>query len=169
MITRAFSTNGHSLDFRILISIKSEYAQKIVSGEKRVEIRKQFSMKWSGCRVSIYASGQKHSIVGEAFIKNVVYDKPENVWEKFHNQIGCTKEEFDKYTESKSEVYAVVLENAIPYEKAISLREASSLAKKKLCPPQNYYDLNRNTKWAEAVSISALLQNSFRMKDTILI
>lgn len=168
-IARAFSMNGHSLGSRILMSIKSEYAKKIVSGTKRVEIRRQFSKKWSGSRVSIYASGIERSIVGEVSIKNVVIDKPNNIWEKFHNQIGCSKKEFDKYTESKSEIYAVELEDAIPYEKTVSLQEASSLAKKKLCPPQNYYDLGNNVKWAEAVSISALLQNTFRIKDPVLI
>ena len=168
-IARAFYMNGHALDSRILMSIKSEYAKQIISGKKRVEIRRQFSKKWSGSRVSIYASGIERSIIGEVSIRNVVVDKPDSIWEKFHSQIGCSKKEFDQYTQSKDEVYAVELENAIPYEKTVSLQEASSLAKKKLYPPQNYYNLSNNIKWAEAVSISALLQNSFRITEPVLI
>jgi predicted transcriptional regulator len=151
------------------MSIKAEHARKVVSGTKKVEIRRSFSKKWTGCKVSIYASGRERSLVGEASIKRVVVDKPENVWERFHDQIGCTKEEFDKYTGSKNEIYAVVLENAIPYQKSISIREVSSLTKEKLRPPQNYYNLNNNIRWAEAVSMGALLQSSFGTRKPILL
>jgi len=168
-IARAFFVNGQSLDSGLLMSIKAEHARKVVSGTKKVEIRRSFSKKWTGCKISIYASGRERSLVGEASIKRVVVDKPENVWERFHDQIGCTKEEFDKYTRSKSQIYAVVLENAIPYQKSISVREVSSLTKEKLRPPQNYYNLNNNIKWAEAVSMGALLQSSFGMREPILL
>jgi hypothetical protein len=62
-----------------------------------------------------------------------------------------------------------VLENAIPYQKSISVREVSILTKEKLHPPQNYYNLNNNIKWAEAVSMGALLQSSFGMREPILL
>ena len=168
-IARAFFVNGHSLDSGILMSIKAEHARKVVSGTKKVEIRRRFSKKWKGCKVSIYASGCERSLVGEASIKRVVVDRPENVWKRFHDQIGCTKEEFDKYTGSKNEIYAVVLENVMPYPKSISLKEVSNLTKEKLRPPQDYYNLNNNIKWAEAVSIGALLQSSFGTREPILL
>ncbi len=168
-IARAFFVDGHSLDNELVMSIKAEYARKVVSGEKKVEIRRSFSKKWTGCKISIYASGRERFLVGEASIKRVVVDKPENVWERFHDQIGCTREEFDKYTRSKSQIYAVVLENAIPYRKSISLREVSSLTKENLRPPQTYYNLNDNIKWAEAVSMGALLQSSFGTREPILL
>ena len=168
-IGRAFFVNGQSLDSGLLMSIKAEYARKVVSGEKKVEIRRSFSKKWTGCKVSIYASGRERSLVGEALISKVIVDKPQNVWDRFNDQIGCTREDFDKYTISKSQIYAVVLENAIPYRKSISLREVSSLTKENLRPPQNYYNLNNNIKWAEAVSIGALLQSSFGMREPILL
>ena len=168
-IARAFFVDGHSLDSGLLMSIKAEHARKVVSGTKKVEIRRSFSKKWTGCKISIYASGRERSLVGEASIKRVVVDKPENVWERFHDQIGCTKEEFDKYAGSKKEIYAVVLENAIPYQKSVSVKEVSSLTKEKLRPPQNYYNLNNNIKWAEAVSMGALLQSSFGTREPILL
>jgi len=130
----------------------------ILSGEKKVEVRRMFSNKWKGSKVSIYASGRERSLVGEALIKEVVVDKPENIWRRFQGQIGCTKEEFDKYTISKNKVYAIVLEDAVPYQKNISIGEISSLLKENLRPPQNYCNLNNNTKWVQAVSLAASLQ-----------
>ena len=49
--------------------------------------RRKFSKKWRGSKVSIYASGNEHSIVGEAFIEKVVVDKPVNVWERFQDRL----------------------------------------------------------------------------------
>jgi predicted transcriptional regulator len=168
-ITRMFSINGNSLDNKVLMSIKAEHAEKVLSGEKKVEIRRKFSKRWTGSKVSIYASRPESSLVGEALISKIVVDKPENVWERFHDQIGCTKEEFNNYTRSLSEIYAIVLENATPYTKSMSICEVSNLTNKKLRPPQNYYNLNNNTNWAEAVSIGALLQGSFRIHEPIML
>jgi predicted transcriptional regulator len=166
-ISRAFSVDGHSLNNRLLISIRAEHAKKVFSGEKKVEIRRRFSKRWTGCKVSVYASGNERCLVGEASISQVVVDNPESIWEKFHQQIGCTREEFDRYTHSLNEIYAVVLENAMPYRKHISLSEVSCLTKKKLRPPQNYYILNNNINWAEVVSIGALLQSRFRSQEHV--
>ena len=119
--------NRQSPECGIVMSIRAKYARKILSGNKKVEVRRMFSKKWKSSKVTIYASGHERSLVGEALIKDVVIDKPENIWERFHDQIGCTKEEFDKYTASKNKVYAVVLEDAVPYQKSISIKELSSL------------------------------------------
>ena len=152
--------NGQFPENGILISIRPKYARKILSGRKKVEVRRMFSEKWEGSKVIIYASGHERSLVGEALIKEVVFDRPENIWERFTGQIGCTKEKFDKYTASKDKVYAIVLEDAVPYRKSISIKEISSLLKENLRPPQNYYNLNNNAKWEQAVSMGVLLQGS---------
>ncbi len=153
--------NGQSTESGIVMSIRPKYARKILSGRKKVEVRRIFSKKWKSSKVIIYASGRERSLVGEALIKDVVVNRPENIWERFSDQIGCTKEEFDKYTASKDKVYAIVLEDAVAYHKSMSIEEISSLLKENLRPPQNYYNLNNNAKWAKAVSLGAVLQGSF--------
>ena len=151
------------------MSIRAKYARKILSGQKKVEVRRMFSEKWKGSKVTIYASGRERSLVGEALIKEVVCDEPGSVWERFSDQIGCTKEDFDKYTASKDKVYAIVLEDPVPYQKSISIGEISSLLKENLRPPQNYYNLNNNTKWAEAVSMGVSLQGIFGTSKPVLL
>lgn len=169
VIAGSFFVNGQSPESGIVMSIRAKYAMMILSGEKKVEVRRMFSKKWKGSKVTIYASGRERSLVGEALIKEVFCDEPENVWERFSDQIGCKKEEFDKYTSSKNKVYAIVLEDAVPYRKSISIGEISGLMKENLRPPQNYYNLSNNTKWAEAVSIGALLQGSFGKMGSVLL
>jgi predicted transcriptional regulator len=148
--------SGQSPEGGIVMSIMARYAKMILSGAKKVEIRRKFSKKWKGSKVIIYASRPERSLVGQALIKDVFFDRPENVWQRFSDQIGCTKEQFDKYTASKNKVYAIVLEGVAAYRKSISIREISSMMKENLRPPQNYYDLGNNTKWAKAVSMGVL-------------
>jgi predicted transcriptional regulator len=161
--------NGQSPECGIVMSIRTKYARKILSGDKKVEVRRMFSKKWKSSKVTIYASGSERSLVGEALIKDVIFDKPENVWERISDQIGCAKEEFDKYTTSKNKVYAIVMEDAVPYRKSISIKEISSLMKENLRPPQNYYNLNNNAKWAKAVSMGALLQGNFGVREPVIL
>lgn len=168
-VARAFFMNGHSLDSKLLMSIRGENARKVVAGKKKVEIRRRFSKKWTGCKVSIYASGRERCLVGEASISRVVVGDPGSIWERFHEHIGCTRAEFDKYTRPLEEIYAIVLEDAIPYRKSISLQEVSNLTQKELQPPQTYCDLSKNTSWAEAVSMGALLQNVLASQDSVLV
>lgn len=168
-IARAFFMNGHSLDSKLLMSIRAEHARKVLSGTKKVEIRRRFSKKWTGSKVSIYASGRERCLVGEVSISKVVVGEPESIWERFHEELGCTKAEFDKYTRPLKEIYAIVLEDAIPYRKSISLQEVSNLTQKKLRPTQSYYNLSKNTNWAEAVSMSALLQGTFSSQSEVLL
>jgi predicted transcriptional regulator len=161
--------NGQSPECGIVMSIRTKYAMMILSGEKKVEVRRMFSKKWKSSKVTMYASGSERSLVGEALIKDVIFDRPENVWKRFSDQIGCAKEEFDKYTISKNKVYAIVLEDAVPYRKSISIKEISSLMKENLRPPQNYYNLNNNAKWAEVVSMGALLQGNFGVREPVIL
>lgn len=163
-LSRAFLLNGHSFDTRMLMSIKPEYAAKVLSGKKKVEIRRKFSNKWSGQRVSIYASRPQSSVVGDALIRQVVLDNPQCIWDKYGGWIGCTKEQFLSYAGSATELYAVILEDVVPYERSISLAEASRAAETSLRPPQSYCALENSKGWAEAVSMGAMLQRGF--KDT---
>lgn len=164
MIAKSFCINGNSLNKELLMSIKSNNARKVLSGKKKVEIRRKFSKKWAGCKVSIYASGPESRLVGEASISKVVVGEPENIWERYQDQVGCTKEEFDRYTGSLGEVYAVVLENPISYHKTISLKEVKNLTRKNLRPPQTYCNLKKNQNWAQAVSIGSFLQSFLARK-----
>ena len=104
-----FSIGGYAIDNRVLISIRPRYAERILNGQKMIEIRRKFSKKWTGHRVSLYASHPIGALVGEATIDGIMEATPEQVWMHFESDIGCTKEEFDTYTESADKIYAIQL------------------------------------------------------------
>ncbi|MCX5644295.1 MAG: hypothetical protein NTZ17_06375 [Phycisphaerae bacterium] len=164
-IARAFSVNGRPFDARMLMSIKPEHAASVLSGKKRVEIRRKFSKEWTGCRVSIYASHPRCSIVGDALMQEVLVDDPDRIWERFGDQVGCTREQFERYAHGIRQLYAIILVDVVPYARTLSLAEASQAVNAPLRPPQSYRSLETSKGWAEAVSIGALLQRSFGQRD----
>ena len=157
-IVRAFSVNGCPFDARMLMSIKPEHAASILSGNKRVEVRRRFSKEWAGCRVSIYASHPRCCIVGDALMREVVVDNPDHIWQRFGDQIGCTRQEYERYAHGARQLYAIILVDVVPYDKSLSLSEACRAVNAALRPPQSYRRLETSKAWAEAVSIGALLQ-----------
>ena len=166
-IARAFSVNGCPFNAGMLMSIKPEHAASVLSGNKRVELRRRFSTEWAGCRVSIYASHPRCSIVGDALMQEVVVDDPDRIWEQFGDQVGCTREQFEHYAHGARQLYAIILVDVIPYAKALSLAEASQAVSTPLHPPQSYRSLETSKGWAEAVSIGALLQRGFGSTDRL--
>ncbi len=152
-----FSVNGFSLSPRLLFSIKSEYAKKIIAGEKNVEIRTRFSKRWVGHRISIYASGKSKELIGEATISNVCAGEPNVIWSRYNKNLGCSYDEYKEYAGNRNEMYAIELENVIPYLHPIPITQIEHLSRQTLNPPQSYLELNDDSPWTRAVSIAGML------------
>lgn len=89
----------------VILSIKPEYVEKIFSGEKRYEYRK-ILFKQNVDIVYIYATRPISQIVGELKIKDIIFDKPKNVWNATKKYAGITKSFFDNYYNGKDKAIA---------------------------------------------------------------
>lgn len=148
----------------LVMSIKPKWVEKIQEGKKIVEIRRKFSKKWKGCRVTIYSSSPKQQLQGYATISDILKDKPGTIWEHFGSELGSSKKEFNHYTESCSQVYAIVLNDFQSYAIPLLLDQLSYfLNNKDLKPPQSHLALEKNELWSGAVSIAELLHGRFRL------
>lgn len=78
----------------VIISIKPEYALKIMTGEKTIELRRRFPVEdVEGGIAIIYASSPIKEIIGYAVIERV-YELPINtLWEKYQDE-ACVSEDF---------------------------------------------------------------------------
>ena len=154
-----FSVGGYSLNNSLLMSVRTRFAQKIMAGEKTVEVRRKFSKNWIGCRVVVYGSGKNGALVGEATIKSVVQDHPKNIWLQFGQRIACSVTEYDQYSSSADQVYAIELGDVLPYRFPIMLQQISQILHQPLRPPQSYFrlDSDESHSWAQAVSVASLL------------
>ncbi len=80
----------------IILSLKPEYAEKILDGTKRYEFRKQ-RPRHQVQQVYIYASSPKKRIMGRFRIGRVIHGSPEEIWERCGNEGGIEKEKFFSY------------------------------------------------------------------------
>jgi len=157
-----YSFGGFSPDNQLLLSIKPEFAERILNRNKRIELRRKFSTKWLGYRINLYASSPVMSLVGEARIAGITVNEPDMIWEKFGNEIGCSRAEFDAYCVGTKQIYAIELDEVKPYRDRIPLVLASQMIKEELVPPQSYFTLEKNRPWAKAISLAAYLHCCFK-------
>lgn len=159
-LVKKFNINGYSLHGDLLISMKPQHAGGILRGSKLVEIRKKFSERWLGCKAVLYSSSPQQALVGEATIRSITTGPPAEIWSRFNTCIGCSAKDFNDYVGSAKEVYAIELDDVLPYRDSISLSQISYLLGEDLIPPQSHYHLslnNRKSTWLKAVSAASIL------------
>lgn len=70
----------------LFISVKPIYAQKILSREKSIELRKLKPKVSPGDYIIIYASEPQKAVVGFGLIKRVIVTTPQEMWNS-HSKI----------------------------------------------------------------------------------
>src|SRR5574344_2091866 len=75
----------------LFISVKPEFAKKILSREKCIELRKIKPHVISGDYVIIYASSPEKCVIGFGEIKQIIETSPEKMWEN-HSDVLCIDE-----------------------------------------------------------------------------
>jgi predicted transcriptional regulator len=105
----------------ILISLEPRHAENIMSGRKRVELRKRPMNIHIGTTVWIYAKLPVGSVVGKAMVSEVHAATPASIWRRFGKDTGVTKQEFSAYYGSSTQAVVLVLGEPRRFEKAISL------------------------------------------------
>lgn len=95
----------------LFISVKPEFANKLVTKEKSIELRKIRPQVKIGDYVIIYASSPLKSVVGFGIIKQIIETTPEHMWQNFHLLLGIDKIRFDSYYAGKVKSIGIEVEN----------------------------------------------------------
>ncbi|MFA6816629.1 MAG: ASCH domain-containing protein [Lentisphaeria bacterium] len=135
----------------ILISIKPQYVDKILSGDKLIELRTRKMNIPEGTKVWIYSTMPKGEIAAFVMVKKIELISPENAWKK-HSKVLCVqKDDFDKYTDGKTTVCLIYFNKLKELPKKISLNQLR-LLKKGFCPPQFFMKLDQNQQIAKVLN-----------------
>jgi predicted transcriptional regulator len=108
---------------KILLSIKPEYVNKILSGEKKFEFRRFSRLKSPVKVVVIYATQPVGKVVGEFEVDDFIQESPEKLWELTYQFAGVEKHFFDDYFKGKSIGAAFKIGNVCTYDEPLSLEE----------------------------------------------
>ncbi len=133
-----------------IISIRPNFAEAILAGEKTVELRRRVPPIGVGTRLWIYATKPVGAVVGSASVKKLVRGTPDEVWEKCGERSGVNREVFDIYFDGAKWAIGLVLVNVhrrrpVPIEKLRLLRAGFH-------PPQVIAPISDE----EAISLDAL-------------
>ncbi|MDG6880971.1 50S ribosomal protein L22/uncharacterised domain fusion protein [Phocoenobacter uteri] len=100
---------------KVLLSIKPEFVEKIISGEKKFEFRKSLPKREGINSVVVYATMPVGKVVGEFRIKQTLSLEPESLWDKTKELSGISKCFFDQYFSNKVLAHAFEIDFFEPY------------------------------------------------------
>lgn len=81
----------------LFIAVKPEYANKLISGHKDIELRKMRPHVQQGDYVIIYASAPVKAVLGFGKIKTIIESNPSNLWEKYSSRLGINRQSYFSY------------------------------------------------------------------------
>ena len=122
---------------KILVSINPEYVEKIFSGQKEFEFRKN-RCKYDATKMLIYCTYPVMKVVGEADIIEIIEDVPAVVWAKTKAKAGISKKFYDSYFSGRSKAVAYKLANIKKYKNQKTLSSFGVSA-----APQSFVYLSR--------------------------
>jgi predicted transcriptional regulator len=105
---------------RALLSIKPEYAEKILSGVKKYEFRKAIFKKEVDT-VVIYATKPVGKIIGEFKVDDILQAQPNELWEKTKEYSGITQSFFDQYFDGRTQAFAIQVKSPFRYQEPFDL------------------------------------------------
>ncbi|TXR50497.1 ASCH domain-containing protein [Phyllobacterium endophyticum] len=129
-----------NLDFfkqDFVLSIKPEYATRIVDGLKKVELRRRFPYGTAtDAKLFIYATVPLQAVLGYATIEEVKRLQVNEIWRQYHEVAYIDKPAFDEYYGDLGEGYVLVLRDPVKLSVPVPLEMLK--AKLKFTPPQSF-------------------------------
>lgn len=107
---------------RMLLSIKPEYVNKIVSGKKKYEFRK-FHCRKDIDTIVIYATAPMKKVIGEVTILDVIEGDVEYVWHETRKFGGILKKDYKAYYKEREVAIAYQLGEVTIYDEAMGLKD----------------------------------------------
>lgn len=84
----------------IILSIKPEFVEKIISGEKKFEYRRRLCKKEID-RIYIYSTAPVKQVVAEAEVTGRMEGSKEDIWRWTEKFSGIDRKYFDRYFEGR--------------------------------------------------------------------
>lgn len=120
---------------KAMLSIKPEYVERILSGEKTYEFRRTIFRRPGVDTLVIYETMPVGRVVAEADIAGVLESTPEDIWERTHPHAGISEGRFMDYFRGRRVAYAIALGDVRAFGRPLTLAEyAPGMG----CAPQSF-------------------------------
>jgi predicted transcriptional regulator len=123
----------------LIVSVKPEYAKKILNGEKTIELRKCAPKRvGENDYILIYVTAPVKELWGIYKIENIIKENPNDLWKNHGKQTGLKKHEFYDYFKDNVKAFGIQLQQVgNPLISPIKLDSLRSLIPG-FTPPQTY-------------------------------
>jgi predicted transcriptional regulator len=125
----------------LLLSVRPRFAEPIIMGTKSAEVRRQRPGVQPGTPVIIYATLPTAAVVGTARIASISSGRPADLWYRYQDQLGMSREEFDRYLDGVSIAYVLIL--AMAQRLSLPLTLSYLRASADFQPPRSFQYLTR--------------------------
>lgn len=119
---------------KVLLSIKPEFAYRILDGQKRYEFRRRIHQNQDIDTILIYATKPVGKVVGEFSIGEIHSEHPDDLWEKTKDYAGISHSFFSSYFEGRTVGHAIEVKKVKRYRIAKNLADFLSSG----VAPQSY-------------------------------
>ncbi len=121
----------------VVLSIKPVYSEKILTGDKTVELRRRFPVSApNGALAYIYSTSPVKAMVGTASIRDVLKLPVEQIWTEFEGAAFIERSNFDKYFDGLDQGFALVFDDVRAFSRPLPLSELRE--KFGFEPPQSF-------------------------------
>ena len=129
----------------LLISVKPEFAEKIMRGEKTIELRKSAPKKVDiEDYILIYVTSPVKELWGIGKINKIIKDNPVNFWNNHGSKTGVSESQFKSYYKTNKSAFGIELKEIRNFSKfSIELKHLKK-AFPTFMPPQTYSYVKRN-------------------------
>lgn len=122
----------------VLLAVRPEFAELLMSGEKTVEFRRtEFRVPVDS--IVVYASSPTKKVLGTLDVECIEKGSPSAIWKRYGTVGGISRKEFRKYFNGASTAVAIVVRRANPYPKPKPLTELLPSG----CAPQSFQYLTQ--------------------------
>lgn len=120
---------------KVMLSIKPEFASKILDGSKRFEYRRRVFSRGDVDTLVIYVTSPVSKVVAEVEILEVIEDSPEEIWNSTESYSGIDRLRFDTYFNTSMTGFAISLGKVYKLEMPLPLNSYYPKLKR---PPQSF-------------------------------
>jgi len=129
--------NVRKTDSEALISIRPEFVEAIVSGEKTVEFRRRNLKLEPNSRLWIYCTSPTAAVTALAIVTKVHSGHVSEIWRTYGSKGYVSRLEFDEYFDGVEKAFAIEIAQVSNLLKPIELADLRSVVDG-FQPPQTY-------------------------------
>lgn len=110
----------------LFLSIRPQYVEKILNGEKRVELRRRKPRSQPDDWMAIYESSPTKALVAVAQVTEVRIKSPQCLWRGVRSVTGIAKREFDEYFTGCDNAVGIMFQSVTALSSPIPLDDLRS-------------------------------------------